>query len=139
MKSRHCAVCHPVRISLFRLSVMFCAGRGTPPPGGVNSAKFALLMMDTAVGACRYIRLMYCPRWNSPSTVVGGPEFGGELGPSCAGFQSVQALPSSSTPRAFPPVPLKGFDVYPPAVETGPGPCASARKPFGPFELDRTM
>src|SRR6267154_4651846 len=118
---------------------MLVTGCGVFEPGGVNRAKFALLMTETVVWASRYIRLMYSPRWNSPSSVVGGPEFGGESGPSCAGFQSVQGLPSSSTPAAFPPVPLNGFDVYPPAKETGPGPCASARKPFGPFELDRTM
>ncbi len=82
---------------------------------------------------------MYCPRWNSPATVVGGPEFGGEVGLSCAGFQSVQGLPSSSTPAGFPPVPLKGLDVNPPAVDAGPGPCASALNPFGPFVLDRTI
>ncbi len=77
MKSRHCAVCHPVRISLLRLSAMLVAGLGTPPPGGVKSATFALLMIETLVCACRYIRLMYCPRWNSPTSVVAGPGLGG--------------------------------------------------------------
>ena len=90
---------------------MLSAGPGTPPPGGVNSAMFALLMIEMLVWAWRYIRLMYWPRWNSPSAVVAGPEFGGKLGPSCAGFQSVQGFPSSSTPAGFPPVPLKGFEV----------------------------
>src|SRR5216683_4138558 len=102
---------------------MFVAGPGVPPPGGVNRAMFALLTIETLVCACRYIRLTYCPRWNSPATVVGGPEFGGEFGPSWAGFQSVHGLPSSSTPLALPPAPLKGFVMYPPAADTGPGPC----------------
>src|SRR5207249_330571 len=139
MKSLHCPVCHPVRISLARLSAMVIAGRGVPPPGGVNSAMFALLMIETLVCACRYKRLMYWPRWNSPSTVVGGPGFGGKSGSSCAGFHGVHALPSSSTPAGLPPVPLNGLAVKPAAVETGPGPCASALKPCGVLVLERTI
>src|SRR6266404_3612511 len=139
MKSRHCAVCHPVRISLPRLSAILLAGPGTPPPGGVKRAMFALLMIETLVCACRYIRLMYWPRWNSPASVVGGPGLGGELGPSCPGFHGLQAKPSSSTPAGFPPLPLFGFAKKPAAVETEPGPCASALNPCGLFVLDRTM
>ena len=67
MKSRHCDVCHPVRISLTRLSWMFVAGPGTVPPGGVNRAMFALLMIEALIWDSRYIRLMYSPRWNSPA------------------------------------------------------------------------
>src|SRR5439155_5614061 len=118
---------------------MFVAGPAPPPPGGVNSAMFALLMIDTLVCACRYIRLMYWPRWNSPATVVGAPGFGGKSGPSCAGFHGVHALPSSSTPAGLPPDPLKGFRKKPAPVDTDPGPCASARKPCGVFVLERTM
>src|SRR6266436_6423399 len=118
---------------------MLVTGCGVVEPGGVNRAKFALLMTETVVWASRYIRLMYSPRWNSPSSVVGGPEFGGESGPSCAGFQSVQGLPSSSTPAAFPPTPLKGLYANPPPVDTDPGPCASALNPWGLFVVDRTM
>src|SRR6516165_11101032 len=118
---------------------MLDAGIGVPPPGGVNSAIFALLMIETLVCAWRYIRLMYCPRWNSPRSVVAGPGFGGESGPSWAGFQSVQGLPSSSTPAGLPPVPLLGGAVNPAPVDTDPGPCASALSPCGLFVLDRTM
>src|SRR5271169_3488454 len=147
MKSRHCDVCQPVRISLTRLWVMLYAGPGTVPPGGVNKAMLALLMIEQLVWACRYRRLMYCPNANSPKAVVSGPGLGGESGESWAGFQSVQALPNWSTPAGLPPVPLKGFDVNPAAMDAGPGPCASARSPlplapFGPFGfglLVRTM
>src|SRR6516225_3241557 len=118
---------------------MLDAASGVPPPGGVKRAIFALLMIETLVWACRYIRLMYCPRWNSPRSVVAGPGFAGESGPSCAGFQSVQGLPSSSTPAGLPPEPLKGFEVYPAPVDTDPGPCASALSPCGLFVLDRTI
>src|ERR1700720_3675242 len=118
---------------------MLDAAPGVPPPGGVKSAIFALLMIETLVWAWRYIRLMYCPRWNSPRAVVGGPGFAGESGPSCAGFQSVQGLPSSSTPAAFPPTPLKGLTVNPAFVDAEPGPCASALNPWGLFVLDRTI
>src|SRR5512143_74202 len=108
---------------------MLVAGPGVPPPGGVKSAMFALLTIETLVCDWRYIRLMYWPRWNSPSTVVGGPGFGGKSGPSCDGFHGVQALPSSSTPGGLPPRPLNGFAVKPAAVDAAPGPCASARSP----------
>src|SRR5690349_21527075 len=117
---------------------MLDAASGVPPPGGVKSAIFALLMIETLVWACRYIRLMYCPRWNSPRSVVAGPGFAGESGPSCAGFQSVQGPPSSSTPDGFPPVPLKGLALNPPPIDTDPGPWASALNPLGLFMLDRT-
>src|SRR5436190_21299019 len=118
---------------------MLVAGAGVPPPGGVKSAMFALLMIEMLVCACRYIRLMYCPKWNSPAPVVGGPGFGGKSGPSCAGFHGVHALPSSSTPAGFPPVPLNGLALNPAPLDTDPGPCASARKPCGVFVLERTM
>ena len=36
-------------------------------------------------------------------------------------------------------MPLKGLNVYPPPVDTEPGPCASALNPWGVFLLDRTM
>ena len=126
--------------------MIFLAGPGTPPPGGVKRAMFALLMIDTLVCACRYIRLMYWPRWNSPAPVVGGPGLGGESGPSCPGFHGVHGLPNSSTPPGFPPVPLLGLPnglvglgKNPAPVETDPGPCASARSPCGLLVLDRTM
>src|ERR1700739_4927466 len=98
MKSRHCEVCQPVRISLTRLSWMLVAGPGTVPPGGVNSPKFALLMIDALTWDSRYIRLMYSPRWNSPAAVVAAPGLGGDAGPSWAGFQLGQGLPNSSPP-----------------------------------------
>lgn len=56
---------------------MLVAGPGTVVPGAVNRARFALLMIEMLVWDCRYILLMYWPRWNSPSAVVGGPELGG--------------------------------------------------------------
>src|SRR5215469_67735 len=108
---------------------MLDAACGGPPPGGVKRAILALLMIEILVCDCRYMRLMYCPKWNSPSAVAGGPGLGGEAGPSCAGFQSVQALPSSSTPAGLPPVPLNGLLVNLAPVDTGPGPCARARNP----------
>ena len=37
------------------------AGIGVPPPGGVKSAMFALLMIEALVWDCKYIRLMYWP------------------------------------------------------------------------------
>ena len=58
----------------FTISVLFlsqlrvCVGQnamrvdGVPPPGGVNSAMLALLMIETLVSDCKYIRLMYLPR-----------------------------------------------------------------------------
>src|SRR5437762_3215944 len=123
MKSLHWDVWCPVRISLIKLWVMLDAATGTVPSGGVKRAMLALLMIETLVWACRYNRLIYCPRWNSPRSVVGGPGFGGESGPSCAGFQSVQRrLPSSSTPSGFPPTPLNGLSVNPAPLDTGPGP-----------------
>src|SRR5258707_14456305 len=88
---------------------------------------------------------MYWTRWNSPSTVVGGPGLGGKSGWSCVGFHGVQALPSSSTPTGFPPLvplalkPLSGLTVKPAPVDTEPGPCANARSPCGELVLDRTM
>ena len=118
---------------------MLDAACGVPPPGGVKSAMLALLMTEMLVCDCRYMRLMYWPRWNSPRAVVGGPGLGGEAGPSWAGFQSVQGLPSSSTPIGLPPVPLNGLLANPAPEETGPGPCASALSPCGVFTLDRTM
>src|ERR671930_166078 len=118
---------------------MLDAGTGVVPSGGVKRAMFALLMIETLVWDCRYIRLMYCPRWNSPRSVAGEPGFGGKAGPSCAGFQFVQGSPGSSTPAGFPPVPLKGFDVNPAPADTGPGPWAKALSPCGVFGLDRTM
>src|SRR5262249_18328640 len=99
----------------------------------------ALLMIETLVSDCKYIRLMYLPRGNSAATVVGGPGLGGVSGRSSRGFHGVQGLPSSSTPAGLPPVPLNGFDDQSPAAETVPGPCASARSPFALFTLERTM
>src|SRR5690242_14646677 len=108
---------------------MFEAGMGVVPSGGVKRAMFALLIIAALVCACRYIRLMYCPRWNCPRSVVAGPGLAGESGPSCAGFQSVQGFPSSSTPAGFPPTPLNGLEVNPAPEDTDPGPCASALNP----------
>ena len=72
---------------------------------------------------------MYFTRWNSAPT----------LGIwSRSGFHGVHALPSSSTPAAFPPVPLNGFVVNPAAADAEPGPCAIARSALGKFWLDRT-
>src|SRR5437763_5953422 len=118
---------------------MLLAGMGAPPPSGVKSAMLALLMMETLVCDCRYIRSMYWPKWNSPASVVGVPGFLGKFGRSSRGFHGVHGFPSSSGPAAFPPVPLNGLTVNPASADDGPGPCASARKLCGLLVLDRTM
>jgi len=131
--------CEPVRISLTRLSWMFLAGRGAGRVGSWTTAIFALLMIETLTWLSRKKRWMYLSMWNSPSSSVDGPGFGGESGSSSAGFQGVQALPSSSTPAGFPPRPLKGLTENPAAEEALPGPWASARRLWGLFVLVLTM
>src|SRR5258708_33621219 len=102
MKSRHCPVCQPVRISACRLSAMLWFPGGALPPG-LKRPRLALLMIETLVWASRYIRLMYWPRWNSPASVVGGPGFGGGAGLGCGRVHGRQALPRAATPDRVPP------------------------------------
>jgi len=125
---------------------MFSAGLGVVWPGGVNKAMFALLMIDTLVCACRYIRLMYWPRWNSPRSVVAGPGLAGSQDRAAPGSRESTGCPTRRWPQDFRLCRCSGCRTVwfglgknPAPVETDPGPCASALNPCGLFVLERTM
>jgi len=94
MKSLHCAVCHPVKISLTRLSWMFVAGPGVPPPGRCEKGRCLAFAYDRD-GRLRFEvqALDVLAEVESPSRVVGGPGFGGRVG--------AKVGPDSTSSRPF--------------------------------------